>query len=343
MRAELRCRVCERTQPLAPIAACPDCDGPLDVGYGLETVVTRRERRSMWRYEDLLPHAAPTDPGTPGMTPLVPAPRLSRALGVELLLKLESANPTHSFKDRIAATAISAAHAFGLQTLCCASTGNLGEAVAARAAANGMEAVVLVPSDHLEVAPTASYGARVLAVDGSFDDCRRLEERARGAVSLGLPRRQPAGGRLGGREDDRLRDRRAARRDYAGRRRSRRSPRACSSRSSRRGSPRQRPSAWPRAVRRGSSARRPPAARRSRQPGPTTGRSRASARRPRCARSPSATRSSATSPSVRRACRAARSAPCPRTRSPTAPRSSPRRRGSSPTRPAASRSARSSG
>ncbi len=175
MRAELRCRVCERTQPLAPIAACPDCDGPLDVGYGLEAVVPRRERRSMWRYEDLLPHE-PTDPGSPGMTPLVPAPRLSRALGVELLLKLESANPTHSFKDRIAATAISAAHAFGLQTLCCASTGNLGEAVAARAAANGMEAVVLVPFDHLEVAPTASYGARVLAVDGSFDDCRRLEE-----------------------------------------------------------------------------------------------------------------------------------------------------------------------
>ena len=76
MRAELRCRVCERTQPLAPIAACPDCDGPLDVGYGLETVVPRRERRSMWRYEDLLPHA-PVDAGSPGMTPLVPAPRLS--------------------------------------------------------------------------------------------------------------------------------------------------------------------------------------------------------------------------------------------------------------------------
>jgi threonine synthase len=174
MSVELRCRVCERTQPLAPLTACPDCDGPLDVGYDLGAAA-RRRRRSMWRYEALLPHA-PTDPASPGMTPLVPAPRLSRALGVDLLLKLESANPTHSFKDRIAATAIAAAHAFGFQTLCTASTGNLGEAVAAQAAANGMEAVVLVPSDHLEVAPTASYGARVLAVDGSFDDCRRLEE-----------------------------------------------------------------------------------------------------------------------------------------------------------------------
>jgi threonine synthase len=175
MSSELRCRVCERTQPLAPIAACPECDGPLDVVYGLECGAPRRERRSMWRYEELLPHP-PANSASPGLTPLVPAPRLSHALGVDLLLKLESANPTHSFKDRIAATAIAAAHAFGLQTLCCASTGNLGEAVAARAAANGMEAVVLVPSDHLEVAPTASYGARVLAVDGSFDDCRRLEE-----------------------------------------------------------------------------------------------------------------------------------------------------------------------
>ncbi len=175
MSAELRCRVCERTQTLAPIAVCPECDGPLDVVYGLEPAAPRRERRSMWRYEALLPHA-PADPAAPGLTPLVPAPRLSHALGVDLLLKLESANPTHSFKDRIAATAIAAAHAFGFQTLCCASTGNLGEAVAARAAANGMEAVVLVPSDHLEVAPTASYGARVLAVDGFFDDCRRLED-----------------------------------------------------------------------------------------------------------------------------------------------------------------------
>jgi threonine synthase len=128
----------------------------------------------MWRYRDLLPHE-PADVGTPGLTPLVHAPRLSNALGIELLLKLEDANPTHSFKDRIAATAVAAAHAFGFETLCCASTGNLGEAVAARAAAGGLEAVVLCPADDVEVAPTASYGARVFGVDGTFDDCRRLE------------------------------------------------------------------------------------------------------------------------------------------------------------------------
>ncbi len=171
--------MCERTQPLELRSVCPICDGPLDVDYDLETarlvsLSPTAAPRSMWRYRDLLPHE-PADAGTPGMTPLVHAPRLSGALGIELLLKLEDANPTHSFKDRIAASAVSAAHAFGLQTLCCASTGNLGEAVAARAAAAGLEAVILCPIEDVAVAPAASYGARVFGVDGTFDDCRELE------------------------------------------------------------------------------------------------------------------------------------------------------------------------
>ena len=211
MTAVLRCRLCERTQALAPISTCPECDGPLDVGYDLDAVrVPATAQRSMWRYASLLPYA-PVDRGSPGMTPLVPARRLSNALGVELLLKLESANPTHSFKDRLAATAVAAAEAFGLQTLCCGSTGNLGEAVAARAAASGLEAVVLVPAEDLEVAPTASYGARVLAVAGIVRGLHAARARAGVAVPVGLRRRQPASRRSGRREDDRLRDRRAAR------------------------------------------------------------------------------------------------------------------------------------
>jgi threonine synthase len=177
-RARLRCRLCERTQELAPLAACPICRGPLDVVYDLERVALvplgDAAPRSMWRYADLLPHAT-ADDGTPGMTPLVHAARLSDALGVEVLLKLEDANPTHSFKDRIAAGAVAAARAFGLETLCCASTGNLGEAVAARCAAAGLKAVVLCPADGAPVALAASFGARVFAVAGSFDDCRELE------------------------------------------------------------------------------------------------------------------------------------------------------------------------
>jgi threonine synthase len=124
-RAALRCRLCERTQPLTPRSACPTCHGPLDVEYGLENLALRTDYdsapRSMWRYAELLPHV-PADLSTPGLTPLVEAPRLSHALGIHLLLKLEDANPTHSFKDRIAASAIAAAQAFHLETLCCSST-----------------------------------------------------------------------------------------------------------------------------------------------------------------------------------------------------------------------------
>ncbi len=184
MTAVLRCRLCERTQPLAPVSSCPECDGPLDVGYDL-AAATMVPRRSMWRYEALLP-VAPADRTMPGMTPLIPASRLSSALGIEVFLKLEGANPTHSFKDRIAASAVAAAQEFGLHTLCCASTGNLGEAVAARAAAAGLEAVVLVPAEHLEVAPTASYGAHVLSVAGTFEDCQRLEEELAGLFPWGF-------------------------------------------------------------------------------------------------------------------------------------------------------------
>ena len=177
MIASLRCRVCEREQPLAPLGTCPVCSEPLDVHYDLDGPPLALEPdapRSMWRYRSTLPHV-PDDAGSPGMTPLVRAVRLSEALGVELLLKLEDANPTHSFKDRIAATAVAAAQAFGFETVCCASTGNLAEAIAARCAAAGLEAVVLCPTSDLPLVPVPTYGARVFGVDGTFDDCCALE------------------------------------------------------------------------------------------------------------------------------------------------------------------------
>jgi threonine synthase len=133
---------------------------------------------SLWRYAALLPVAAPAEPRlAPGLTPLVRAPRLATALGVgELWLKLETANPTHSFKDRVVAVAAAKALEVGATTLACSSTGNLANAVAARAAAEGIEAVILCPAD-LEpekLAATAVYGATIYAVDGTYDDCSRL-------------------------------------------------------------------------------------------------------------------------------------------------------------------------
>ena len=181
----LRCRICEREFALEPIGVCSHCFGPLDPVYDREQqrrVVSREAIAagppSIWRYASLLPVAAPVEQRlAPGMTPLVAAPRLAEQLGVrELWLKLDTANPTHSFKDRVVAVACAKALELGFTTLACSSTGNLANAVAARASAEGIEAAVLVPAD-LEpekLVATAVYGARIFAVDGSYDDCSRL-------------------------------------------------------------------------------------------------------------------------------------------------------------------------
>ena len=152
----LTCRVCATEHPLEATGSCSRCFGPLDPVYDWDRV---RERftparvaegpPSLWRYAPLLPVAPPEEPRlAPGFTPLVPAPRLAEELGVaELWLKLDTANPTHSFKDRVVAVAARKAQELGLATLSCSSTGNLAGAVAARAAAEGLEAALFVPAD----------------------------------------------------------------------------------------------------------------------------------------------------------------------------------------------------
>src|SRR5207302_5759155 len=98
----------------------------------------------------------------PGWTPLVPAPRLASALGLgELHLKLDLSNPTHSFKDRVVAVAAAKAREFGLETLSATSTGNLANAVAARAAATGLNAVIFCPAglEPEKFQATTVYGA----------------------------------------------------------------------------------------------------------------------------------------------------------------------------------------
>ncbi|HEY6015157.1 MAG TPA: threonine synthase [Gaiellaceae bacterium] len=181
----LRCRICEAEYGLEGIGVCRDCFGPLDPVYDRErqrAEVTREAIEagpfSIWRYAPLLPVAAPAEQRlAPGWTPLVAAPRLAARLGLgELWLKLDTANPTHSFKDRVVAVACAKAQELGLRTLACSSTGNLANAVAARAAAEGIEAAVFCPAD-LEpekLIATAVHGATIYAVEGSYDDCSRL-------------------------------------------------------------------------------------------------------------------------------------------------------------------------
>jgi threonine synthase len=124
-----------------------------------------------------------------GSTPLVPAPRLSERLGMEVWLKLESANPTGSFKDRGMTVAVSKALADGMRALVVASTGNTASSAAAYGARAGIPAVILQPEGAVasgKLAQTRMYGARVLEVRGSFDEAlqaaRALAERGTHAL-----------------------------------------------------------------------------------------------------------------------------------------------------------------
>ena len=181
----LRCRACGQEHPLEPVGVCARCFGPLEPVYDMDALRRELSREaieagppSLWRYAALLPVAPPTDPRlAPGLTPLGEAPRLASELGVgTLYLKLDTANPTHSFKDRVVAVACAKALERGATTLACSSTGNLANAVAARAAAEGIDAAVLCPAtlEPEKLTATAVYGATIYAVDGTYDDCSRL-------------------------------------------------------------------------------------------------------------------------------------------------------------------------
>ncbi len=181
----LRCKECRTTYPLDARYVCEQCFGPLEVAYGSRTEADPAELRrriqagpqSLWRYEDFLPVAQ--QPGTlaAGFTPLLRADRLADELGLgEVWVKNDAANPTHSFKDRVVSIALARARELGFETLACASTGNLANAVAAHAAAAGLDSYVFIPADLEEqkILATGVYGTNLVAVRGNYDDVNRL-------------------------------------------------------------------------------------------------------------------------------------------------------------------------
>jgi threonine synthase len=183
---ELRCKECGAGYPLDARFVCESCFGPLEVSYdfsGLDAAEAKRKvqagSRGIWRYADFLPfEVRPADPLEPGLTPLIRADQLAERLGVdaEIWVKNDAANPTHSFKDRVVAVAVAKARELGFDTIACASTGNLANAVAAHAAAAGLESYVFVPFDLEEqkLLATAVYGTNLVGVRGTYDDVNRL-------------------------------------------------------------------------------------------------------------------------------------------------------------------------
>jgi threonine synthase len=181
----LTCKECKTSYPLEARFVCERCFGPLEVTYdysGLQVDEVRRKMqagpRSIWRYTDFLPfERPPRDPLTTGTTPLIRADRLAAELGLrEVYVKNDAANPTHSFKDRVVSVALAKARELGFETVACASTGNLANAVAAHAAHAGLESYVFIPADLEEqkILATGVYGTNLVTVRGNYDDVNRL-------------------------------------------------------------------------------------------------------------------------------------------------------------------------
>jgi threonine synthase len=181
----LKCKECGEAYPLEARFVCEQCFGPLEVAYDfsdLDAAEARRKisagSRGIWRYSDFLPFdGRPGDPLEPGLTPLIRADRLAERLGIgELWIKNDAANPTHSFKDRVVAVAVAKAKELGFETVACASTGNLANAVAAHASAAGLDSYVFVPADLEEqkLLATGIYGTNLVGIRGTYDDVNRL-------------------------------------------------------------------------------------------------------------------------------------------------------------------------
>ncbi len=183
----LECRECGARYPVEPLTICEECFGPLEPAYDLGAIDGVEFRKhaeagpaSLWRYEALLPGGpdiARVDLGA-GFTPLRRADNLGERLGftAPLWIKDDSVNPSNSFKDRVVSVATTMARAFGFEAMSCASTGNLANATAAAAAKARMPAYVFVPEDleRAKILSTEAYGAKVVAVTGTYDEVNRL-------------------------------------------------------------------------------------------------------------------------------------------------------------------------
>ncbi|MHB8352344.1 MAG: threonine synthase [Thermoplasmata archaeon] len=195
----LRCGACGAQRPLAIENACPECLGPLAVSYDWVGLRTGRGGRpdahGLARYAELLPPVPDPDHAYAlEGTPLRPAPRLARELGIaQLFLKDDTVLPTGSFKDRPATVAVAQAVYRGARAVGCASTGNLAAATARAAARAGLPAFVFVPvglpAGKLDV--VRSLGARIVEVTGAYDRVNRVaalaaEELDIAFVNIGL-------------------------------------------------------------------------------------------------------------------------------------------------------------
>ena len=187
----LRCIECGHDHPPfeSAVYTCRQCGALLEVRYAAYPTFDDFEGDGVWRYAAALPFADGGPPGVPngggdaagvvslpeGDTPLYRVPRLEDSVGVRSLrVKHEGMNPTGSFKDRGMTVGVRVARELGVERLACASTGNTSAALSAYGARAGLETLVLLPAGKVaagKVAQARLHNARILEVDGNFDDC----------------------------------------------------------------------------------------------------------------------------------------------------------------------------
>jgi threonine synthase len=189
-----RCSLCGTEYlPGQVTYTCPKDGGNLDVIPDYDYIkrkfhpedITSRSESSLWRYLPLLTVNEPAGDSTPlhaaGWTPVFALPRLAAKLGLKhLWLKDESRNPTASFKDRASAVVVTRAREIKAEVVVTASTGNAGAALAGMAAAVGQKSVIFAPKSapQAKVAQLLIFGAKVILVDGSYDEAFDLTIKA---------------------------------------------------------------------------------------------------------------------------------------------------------------------
>jgi threonine synthase len=177
---ELECTHCGKKFDASVEQHICICGKPLFAKYDLKkaaaslTVKNLANRvRTLWRYEEVLPRGEPVTLGE-GMTPLVAARRLGASMGLQrLYVKDEGLNPTGSFKARGMTAAVTRAKQLGAKSVAAPTAGNAGGALAAYAAAAGLPAVIVMPSDTpvANVMECQAFGAKVIKIDGLISDC----------------------------------------------------------------------------------------------------------------------------------------------------------------------------
>jgi len=189
-----RCSICGTEYvPGDAIYTCPKDGGNLDVLLDYESIKAKykpedifsRNDPSLWRYLPLLPVRVPEGDSTPlhaaGGTPVFRLTSLAEKLGLQSVwLKDESRNPTASFKDRASAIVVARAQEVEADVVVTASTGNAGAALAGMSAAVGQKAVIFAPKSapQAKVAQLLIFGAKVILVDGTYDDAFDLTIKA---------------------------------------------------------------------------------------------------------------------------------------------------------------------